>query len=317
MSGGFQTAVNSQPAPAVEGDFASMNPYFTVDFGPGGAVAGPSGAFVGRAAWAAFPADGDGVAASISSFGTGPITGILHREQQALITLFLAGSSMLVPKGFGISLLNGGDLWVKNNGSGQALPGMKAYANFADGKFTFAATASPTGGASGSASTVTPETSSFTGSIAGNILTVVASGITGTIYPGTTISGTNVAAGTVIGAQISGAAGGAGTYYVSIPEQTVASTTISGTYGLLTVGGTVVSGFAVNQVISGTNVVTGTTITQAVSGLGGAGTYVVNNNANVTTTAISVAAVNVETKFICMSPGLAGELVKISDHANG
>jgi len=70
------------------------------------------------------------------------------------------------------------------------------------------------------------------------LLTVTGS-VTGTIYPGTTISGTGVATGTQIVSQVSGTAGAAGTYLVSIPEQTVSATTISGTYGTLTVGGTV------------------------------------------------------------------------------
>jgi hypothetical protein len=34
--GGFQTVVNTQPAPAVEGDFCNTNPRFSVDAGPGG-----------------------------------------------------------------------------------------------------------------------------------------------------------------------------------------------------------------------------------------------------------------------------------------
>jgi hypothetical protein len=42
-TGGFQTSTTDQPAFAVAGDFASQNPYFTFDAGPGGLVAGPSG----------------------------------------------------------------------------------------------------------------------------------------------------------------------------------------------------------------------------------------------------------------------------------
>jgi hypothetical protein len=35
-TGGFQTSTTDQPAFAVAGDFASQNPYFTFDAGPGG-----------------------------------------------------------------------------------------------------------------------------------------------------------------------------------------------------------------------------------------------------------------------------------------
>lgn len=315
MSGGFQTQVSVQPAPAVEGDFASQNPRYTVDFGPGGAVAGPNGVVVGRACWATPPDDANGAAASLNSFGSGPITGIIAREQQGLITTYLADASMVIPTGFQVTAYSNVDIWVKNRGASQALPGQKVYANFKDGGFTFAATGSPTGGGSGSASTIAEETASVTASITGNIMYVTAIG-SGTLYPGGVLSGTNVATNTTIVSQLtpllSGEAlGGVGRYYVSIPEQTVASTTITEEYGLLTVGGTVVSGFAVGDVISGTNVTAGSTITALGTGTGGAGTYITQYQ-TVNSTAISVAAINVETKWIAQTSGLAGELVKIS-----
>ena len=310
-----QSQVNAQPAPGVVGDFASTNPFWTFDAGPGGLVAGPSGLTTGLFAWVTPPVDANGTPSFANNFGSGNTAGFVHRTMNGLLTNYLQSAGLLVPAGFQVTLMNGGDFWVVNNGSGVATVGMKAYATFANGQATFAASGSPTTGASGRSSTVAATTSSVTGSIAGDILTVTAVG-SGTVYPGTTISGTSVTTGTQIVSQISGTTGGIGTYYVSIPEQTVASTTISGTYGLLTVGGTVVSGFAVNDVISGTNVVAGTTITALGTGTGGAGTYVVNNNTVVNSTAITVAAVNVETKWYAASNGLAGELVKITSHVS-
>jgi hypothetical protein len=59
----------------------------------------------------------------------------------------------------------------------------------------------------------------FTGSIAGNILTVVAVE-TGTVTHNTKIRGQGVATGTVIDQQLSGTTGGAGTYQVSISQTT-------------------------------------------------------------------------------------------------
>lgn len=66
---------------------------------------------------------------------------------------------------------------------------------------------------------------SFTGVVASNILT--ASSLTGTLTVGMTLSGTGVASGTVILNQLTGPAGGAGTYTVS-GNATVSSTTITG-----------------------------------------------------------------------------------------
>ena len=316
--GGFQKAVNTQPAPAVAGDFASTNPRFTVDAGPGGLVAGALGVYVGRFAWwDAAAIDQDNAPQIVNNFGTGPVTGFVHREQQGLITDYLEEASMRVPQGFPITLFNGGDFWVVNDGASEAIIGMKAYANFGDGKVTFAATGDPATGGSGSASTIAAETAAITGSIEDDVLTVTAVG-SGTVYPGSVLSGTDVASGTTILQQLTGDPGCIGTYAVSIPDQAVASTAITAAYGLLTVGGTVAGAFAVNDVLSGSGVTAGTTITAFGTGTGGAGTYVVTPSQTVgSPVAISVAEENVETKWIAMSAGAPGELIKISDHPLG
>ena len=66
---------------------------------------------------------------------------------------------------------------------------------------------------------------SFTGVVAANVLTV--SSLTGTMTVGMTLAGTGVATGTVIANQLTGPAGGAGTYTVT-GNATVSSTTITG-----------------------------------------------------------------------------------------
>lgn len=66
---------------------------------------------------------------------------------------------------------------------------------------------------------------SFTGVVASNVLTV--SSLTGTVTVGMTLSGTGVASGTVVVNQLTGPAGGAGTYTVT-GNATVSSTTITG-----------------------------------------------------------------------------------------
>lgn len=315
MGSGFQTQVYANQAPAVEGDFCDANPRYSVDAGPGGLIAGVSGLLVARFAWTtANPADGDGFPAAANNYGSGPVTGFVHREQQGLITHYLESASMLVPAGFPVTLMSGGGFWVKNNGATQALPGMKAYANFSDGKATFAVTGAPTSGATSSAASIAAGSFSLTGSITGNILTATVVG-SGVVVPGAILAGTGVSTGNSIVSQISGTTGGAGSYYVSIPEQATAVETITGTYGTLTVGGTVAGTWFVGGAVTGAS--TGTIITALGTGSGGAGTYIVNNTQTVGTTALSLTATNVETKWTCMSSGLAGEIVKISSQPLG
>jgi hypothetical protein len=312
----FPTQVGVQPAPAVAGDFASANPRFNVLAGPGAIVAGAAGVTVARFAWLSGSVlDANGAPAIANSFGTGPVSGFVHRSLQALITAYLTEAGMTIPQGFAVTLFSGGDFWVKNDGTTEALYGQKAYADLATGKVSFAATASPAQGATSTASTIAAGVASVTGSISGDVLTVTAVG-SGVLYPGAAISGTGVASGTTIVSQLSGTPGGVGTYAVSIPEQTVASTTISETYGLLTVGGTLTGNYGVGDVISGSTTSAGTVITALGTGTGGAGTYIVNNTQTVGSAALNATS-NVETKWIAMSAGLAGELVKISDHALG
>lgn len=75
--------------------------------------------------------------------------------------------------------------------------------------------------------TLVDRTAVFTASIATTTMTVTAI-TSGPIYPGMTITGTGVTAGTRIVSQLTGTDGSTGTYQVSI-SQTVASTTITGT----------------------------------------------------------------------------------------
>jgi hypothetical protein len=310
MSGGFQSQVSSQPAIGIAGDLASFNPLFSYDAGPGGLVSGSS-LFVGRFAWVTPPLDPNGTPSIANSFGAGAPAGFLMNASQASNTTFLSYAGNQVLPGQQVALQIGGDFLVKNDGTTQALYGMKAYANLSDGKVTFAATGAPTTGASATGSDIAAGTFSVTGSIAGDVLTVTAVG-SGTVVAGGTLSGTGVASGTKVLSQLTGTAGGAGTYRVSIANQTVASTTVSGTYGILTVGTVTVGNFAVGQQITG-----GTkTLTQALTGTGGSGsTFVVDDNAVVSSTTIATTS-NVETKFYCRSAGLAGEVVKISSTPN-
>lgn len=113
-----------------------------------------------------------------------------------------------------------------------------------------------------------------TGSIAGTTMTISAN-TTGRYAPGQTVTGTGIAAGTTIVSQLSGTAGATGTYQVSV-SQTVASTTITATGGTLTVSAVTSGTLFVGQVISGSGITSGTTITAFLTGTGGTGTYAVS-----------------------------------------
>lgn len=305
----FQSSVNTQPAPALAGDFASANPRFSVLAGPNALIAGSAGVTVGRFAWIGGLHDADGAGSIVANTGVGAPAGLVGRRQNALITTFLAESGNLIPQGFGVQLFNGGDFWVKNDDTVPVISGSSVYANFADGKITFtAATASVT-------ASVAASTFSVTGSISNDILTVTAVG-SGTVVNGATISGTGIATGTTIVQQISGTAGGIGVYEVSIPSQTVASTTVSGTYGTMTVTAVSSGVLGIGQTLTGTGVTAGTTITALGTGTGGTGTYIVSSNTVVASTTVT-AAVNYKTKWVAMSGAGAGELVKISSQLNG
>lgn len=302
----FQSQVNVQPALGVAGDFADSNPRWFVQAGAAGLVAAAAGLVIGRACWL------DGASHNVlANTGAGPIAGIVHREQQALITAYLGEAGMTIPGGFEAGAMNGGGLLVKNEGATEALFNQSVYARITDG----ALAAGPQSGASVTGS-IAPGAAAVTGKIDDNVLTVSAVS-SGSLVPGAAISGTNVAAGTQIVAQLSGVAGGVGTYSVSIPEQTVASTAITATYGVLTVTAVGSGALGIGDVLSGSGVTAGTTITALGTGTGGAGTYYVSPTQTATSTTIT-AGLWTQTKFVVQSnSALPGELMKITSHITG
>jgi hypothetical protein len=371
---GFPNQVNVVPAVGVAGDFASTNPRSSVINGAGAFVAAAVGVAVGQFAWA----DANNI--TVRNSGAGAPTGFVARQQQALITAFLGESTMTIPQGLGVTLFSGGDFWVKNDGAAASAVGQKVYANNATGKVSFAATGNPPTGASVTgaiaANVVTGAiaVNSVTGSIAGQVLTVTAVG-SGVLAAGQTISGTGVDTGTTILAQLSGTAGGAGTYTVSVSQtaastaitasgggltvsavttgvlqvgqtisgagitagttitalgtgaggagtyavsisQTAASTTVTASGGTLTVSAVGSGALAVGDAISGAGVTAGTYITGFITGTGGAGTYAVSVSQTATSTTITVAAAT-ETKWVALSVGAPGELVKMSSYPLG
>ena len=174
----------------------------------------------------------------------------------------------------------------------------------------------------GSAWAITAQTSTLTGVVNGNILTVSAvSGTYGVAIGALLTGGTGPALDYVVSQLTPLLAGealnGIGRYYVSIPEQ-VATTYTGCSFGLLTLT-TVASGlFGVGQTltVSGTAIPTGTVITQLLTGTGGSTSTAIVNLTQSTSqggNGTLTSASNVETNFIARSSGLAGELVKASN----
>lgn len=127
---GFQKQVNLTPALALAGDFASANPRASVLAGEGDLVSGTGGVTVGRFAWV--QADGT----VLQSDAAAAPSGFVHREQQALITTYLAESGNLVPAGIPITLHNEGDFWAVLTGPNAATIGSQINAVLANGQVT-------------------------------------------------------------------------------------------------------------------------------------------------------------------------------------
>jgi len=122
---GFQTQIFIEPASAVAGDFASSNPRATLLAGPGSLTAGSTGVTVGCFAWVDF-ATGE-----VANSGAGKPSGFVHREQQAVMTVWLQEASQIVPQGLGVTLHVSGDFWVESKTASSA--GQKVFANNSDG----------------------------------------------------------------------------------------------------------------------------------------------------------------------------------------
>jgi hypothetical protein len=312
----FQTQVYNTLAVAVEGDWADHGIRANVLAGPGALVAGSLGVTIGRFAWLDYERiDPNNAPAIVNSFGAGVPAGFVHREMQGMIDSWRTGYGMTIAPGVMVTLHNQGSFFVKNNGSTYCQPGMKAFARLYDGAVLFAAAGATAPGGASTTGSIAAGTFSVTGTIDGNVMTA-ASGLTGTIVKGALISGSGVATGTTVGDQLSGTTGGLGTYAVSIANQTVASTVISGTFGTLTVTAVGSGTVYVGSVLAGSGVTSGTTVTALGTGTGGTGTYIVDLTQTASSTTITATS-SIETKWFAASGGAAGELVKMNSFSYG
>lgn len=325
MSGGWQTQVYNSPALGVAGNRASSNPIASFSAGPGGLVSGTGGVVIGRFAWVYPPDDPNGgytqaLNTSLAPGGSPTVVpaGLVPNDVQAQNSTFLSNAGMTILQGYPMYLVTQGDWLVVNDGTVVPIPNYsKAFADVATGKVKFGNPGAIFGGASATASSIAANGTaiSMTGSVADDILTITAVG-TGTLYPGATVTGTGIATNTIITSQLTPllageTTGGVGRYLLTIGQQTVASTTIAGSYGILTIG-TATGTFVVGDVLTGTGVVAGTQITANLTGTGGTGGTMVVSNATVVSSTTITASTAVETKWVATSSGPNGAIVKIS-----
>jgi hypothetical protein len=302
---GFQNVVRAKAAPAVQGDFASVNPRASVLATEGNLVAPAGGLQVGKFAFVN-PAD----QSVHQSYASGYQIGFFARNAQALITAFLGAATMLVPSGFMVTLFDEGEFWAYF-GDG-ATAGQTVYADETTGDAQ-----SGTG------------TTSFTGSVgfagtasfATNVMTVVTQTAGSLIEVGDVVTSAGVTAGTTVTAILSGTPGAVGsTYSLSTAPGTIATQAATTTSFTLNVSAISAGSLSVGDVISGSGVTAGTTIAAFGTGVGGVGTYTLGVPGGVAfhtaSETITVPAGNVATNFTVRTNCLPGELAIISSWGN-
>ena len=322
---GFQTQAYVRPAFAVAGDFASANPRDTYVAGPMGLVAGASPPIAGHFAWVtAQTVDWNNAPATAQSTGFGPVSGFCHRAMLGTYSVMPGAGGVAADSGnqqltgTGVELFVSGDFWVTNAGSGAVAYGATAYASLADGSVSFASSTVTCATSSVAAASVIAGTASFSG----NTMTVSAS--TGSyIANGATITGTSVPSACKVLSQLSPllageALGGVGRYLLDHTELSIASETIAGTYGILTLGATPSGAFVIGGVLT-SSTITGTMhATMLLTGsLGVSGATIATDVSESASSATVTCAANIATKWFALNSAAAGELVIISNHALG
>lgn len=241
---GFQTFVNSQPAPAAAGDFASTNPRMSLQAPDAGYVAVAAGVYVGRFAWGSYALE---TAANYFSLLARP--GFVHREQQGMLVDFLEQDSLLVQGGYPVTLMSHGDFWANFAGGGAI--GAKVYAD----PLTGLATADVTGQSL---------TTAITASLATTGVLTVTVAAAATLAVGQIITGTGVPAGTYIVSQLTGSAGDTGTYQLNVTG-TVLTSRAMVAYGKIETSFTLESTVLIDVALTASLAVTGILTVSAVA----------------------------------------------------
>lgn len=130
----LQKQVNIDLAVGVAGDFASVNPQFTLLAGRKMYRVGAAPVVIGTFAAA------DTVTGLVSNtITTGKALGFVGRQSnQAVITNWLGAASMAIPQGSQVTLYSKGDFYVTSEDA--ATYGMKVFALNATGEIKFSAT---------------------------------------------------------------------------------------------------------------------------------------------------------------------------------
>lgn len=230
----FQTSVQTQQSPGIEGGWSGVNPHYTLtNPDEGQFVAGSAGVTIGQFAWADVS---NGQVSSVHP-GKAPALvrhGFVHRDQPAVIAALLAGASNTVIAGQPIDLLEDGPVWARF--AAGAVIGQKVYMNYADGACIAAATASAATVSRSVTTTNASTTISYTGG-------AIAPGmpITGNanIPAGAYVVSVNAAAGTaVISAAATAGATAATTFTTNFETAyTVRSTAANGELAKISVRG--------------------------------------------------------------------------------
>lgn len=282
---GFQTVVNNQPAPGEAGDFYGVNPRASVIGGPGMYRAPEDGLIVGNFCWVN-PATGE----VSQSYLPGGIIGFLHRENNAVITEFLGEAVYVVYRGLPVTLFDQGDFWARF--ADGATPGQAVFADAGTGTPIAGDTAPTTDtftGSAGFTGTAQMGATLTTIAITANVATLVVA--TGYVTVGDIVTSANIA-GLPIGAQLTGPAGGSGTYtFVHADVAAEAGTVAS---NLLHVTATVRGALVIGSVVTGGAMAVNSTVTAIPGGgfytISGAPQTVASGtkNANTDTLAVTI-----------------------------
>ncbi|AOR76334.1 structural cement protein Gp24 [Novosphingobium resinovorum] len=131
---GFQTSVARNLALGMPGDFATANPYSSVPALSGELTAGPLGVLIAAWAWAD---DTTGVVTNAKPGSNANRQGFVGLKQRAVITGYMAESTMTINAGMEVTLYNGGDFFVRATAT--VTIGQKVFVNTTTGAITFAA----------------------------------------------------------------------------------------------------------------------------------------------------------------------------------
>lgn len=217
-------------------------------------------------------------------------------------------------------------------GAGQTLSGGSSTVGYVDANTTILANLTGTNGGVGTYSVSISQTvASTTITASGGCMTLTGANTSGIFTVGNTLSvasSGSFTAGTTITAIVSATAGAAGTYLLNQPSATAvtAGTVTSTNTSLLTVDASSTGAWLLNDLLTGganipstapLSYIIGTGATNAnLTGLGGAGTYLVSQSYTFSSGTVTVNA-GVATKWVASSIGAPGELVKMTSWLQG